>query len=73
MDRLTSIRKPNKKAKAEKSNAGKNKARLTSAKEEEPAANDEGNSDIGVVKNLGTDEFDRKFEMMLVCLLNINS
>ena len=58
------MRKPGKKAKAEKSSAGKNKSRLASAKEE---ANDESNNDMLV--NLGGDEFDKKFEMMLVCLL----
>ena len=55
------------KGKVEKSNAGK--TRLTSAKEEDPGVNDESKEDITGVKNLAGDEFDRKFEMMLVCLL----
>jgi hypothetical protein len=42
---------------------------LASAKDEDPGANDEGKVDISGVKSLAGDEFDRKFEMMLVCLL----
>lgn len=57
------------KGKVEKSNAGNYKPRLASAKEEDPGANDENKEDVTGVKNLAGDEFDRKFEMMLVCLL----
>ena len=58
------------KGKVEKSNAGNYKPRLTSAKEEETGAiNDESREDVAGVKNLAGDDFDRKFEMMLVCLL----
>ncbi len=66
------MRKPSKsKSKAEKSNAPPYKPRLVSSKEEENGNNEESKDDISGVKNLGGDEFDKKFEMMMVCLLYI--
>ena len=63
------MRKRNKKTpKAEKQNAGNYKTRLASSKEEEPTGNNESKVDVVAVGNLGGDEFDKKFEMMLVCL-----
>ena len=67
------MRKQNEsKSKAEKSNAPPYKPHLISAKEEENGNNEEIKDDITGVKNLSGDEFDKKFEMMLVCLLYIN-
>lgn len=69
LERLKSTKKPSSKpkpgkTKPDKSNVSNYKPRLASAKEEEPAGNDETKEDDG----LSGDQFDIKFEMMLVCL-----